>query len=331
MPNQILTGNAKIVVPHSWTINSVAKVRNLSMMLDDKFSFIRAKTPSIIDREELRFNLGNRRAKLQYKSDERWDRAILWYNGNPVISTYIGAESTPAPTSTETAPRVWEKTLSSRFRIGVPYKQLWWFNDAQEIEVHPTIFQQGTWELSYNKLTRYISLPIVIGSGESWYIDWQLYNRRSITTTPREKYEEVEFYNLVAELKKTPITDKSITTLWQHQDVTTYAVPASNWEFTSDGEIRIIARNYYDETSRYTVTYQYYQTIEEEAVNYTVEIQQSIDETITWGAWEEIERNHLFDKSKGLWVKFRVTIDMIDDIRAWRMKAFCCRRVREVT
>jgi hypothetical protein len=330
MPNQFLTGNAKIVVPHSWTIDSVASVINLSKMLDDKFSYIAAKTSSIVEKEELRFNLGNRRAKLQYESDERWDRCILYYNGLPVISTYIGEEAVPAPTSTEISPGVWTQTLSSRFRIGVPYKKLWWFNDSQEIEVHPNIFQSGTWELSYNKLTKYTSLPIVLGLGESWYIDWQLYNRRSITTNPRERLEEVEFLNLVAELIKTPIENKAITTLWRHQDITTYAVPSSNWEFTDEGDIRFIARNYYDDLSRYSVSYEYYQTIEEEAVAYTVEITQSIDGGETWGDWELINRNHLIDKNKGLWLKFKVTIDMIADVRAWRMKAFCCRRVREV-
>ncbi len=330
MPSQVLTGNAKISVAYSWTIGSVASVINLSRMLDDKFSYIRAKTPSTVIKEELRFNIGTKKAQLQHESDERWDRAILYYNGLPVVSTYIGAEDVPAPTSDEPSPGVWNQTLSSRFRIGVPYKQLWWFNSSDEIEVHQSIFQQGTWELSYNKLTRYTSLPIVIGVGEAWYLDWQIYNRRSITSVAKERTEEIAFFNLEAELQKTPIQDQAVTTLWRHQDVTTYAVPTSSWGFTEEGNVEILARNDYDDSSRYSISYQYYKTIEEEATNYTVEIAQSVDEGEVWGDWEEATNNYLIDKDLGMWLKFRVTIDMIEDIRAWRMKAFCCRRVREV-
>jgi len=328
-----ITGNARIRKWVSQTIGAKFWIINKAIQMEDKFSFIRAQTPSKVNQEPLVFNISNRTAQLQYKSDERWDRARLLKNGIPVVSTYMGDETVPSPTRTQVG-LGWKETISSICRIGDSYKKLWWFNSSDVIELHPNIWdvlEAGNYSLSYNKLTQYISYYMLLGEGESWYIDWQLYNRRTIDQVLKDSDEELVFNDvtLSAELLHYPVDDKTKAILYKHAGTISEVIAAEDWFF--DG-IRVgwYRRNEWDPDFRYSIFYQYYQPVESPIIDYTVELSQSDDEGETWTNWEVIYREFLVDKSKGSLVRYRLTVDEVDDINAFRFKAFCLRKVREV-
>jgi len=331
MPTNIITGLVRIKKQIQKTIGAVCKIYNKSKSLEDKFSFIKATTSSKIVKESLVFNISTRKAKLAYKSDLKWDRAMLFKDGIPVISTYMGDEIVPVPTRTVTA-FGWEETLSSIARVGVPYEQLWWFNSADEIELHSDIWDISAvkdYSLSYNKLTQYISYKILLGDGESWYLDWQVYNRRTLDQNIKEEVEELIFDEIGfnAELMHFPVKDQNTAILYQHTGIITITVPVENWSWKDEKEVVFNSRNYLDTTSRYSIYYKYYQPIEAPVINYTVEIAQSTDDGENWTAWELIERDFLVDKTKGNLIRFRLTIDEIDDPNSFRFKSFCARKV----
>jgi hypothetical protein len=334
MAIQTQTALARIKKWRSASIGAQFWIINKSIQMEDKLSFIRATTPSIVIKEPLLFNISTLRAKLVYPSDQRWDRAMLFLNDVPVIATHVGDTSVADPTRTADG-LAWLETVSSNARIGVPYEQLWWFNSADEIEVHRDIWQVGgarSYTLSYNKLTQYISYNLVLGDGESWYIDWQLYNRRTINRSIKETVEEVLFdeETLTAELIRSPIQDKTTTILYKQTGVTITSVPAEQWYYGSDSTIAFYRRDYLDTLSRYTLYFQYWLAVESPVIDYTVELSQSLDNGENWTDWEEIEREFLIDKSKGLMLRYRLTVDIIDDIDSFRFKSFAVRKVRDV-
>ncbi len=331
MADYAITGLSRIKKWVQKTIGSVCKIYNKSKSLEDKFSFIKASTSSKVVQEPLILNIATRLAKLAYKSDQKWNRAMLFKDDIPVISTYIGDAIIPAPTRTAT-PLGWKETISSIARVGVPYKKLWWFNSADEIELHPDIWDISAvqnYSLSYNKLTQYISYKLLIGEGESWYLDWQVYNRRTLDQNIKNEVQELIFDEIGfnAELMHFPVKDQKTAILYKHTGVITITVPVENWSWKDEKEVVFNSRDYLDTDSRYSIYYKYYQPIEAPVVEYTVEIAQSLDDGEHWTEWELIEREFLVDKSKGNLIRFRLTIDEIDDPNSFRFKAFCARKV----
>jgi len=331
MATYTITGLVRVKKWVQKTIGSVCKVYNKSKSLEDKFSFIQAKSSSKVVKESLVFNVSTRKAKLAFSSDQKWDRAMLFNKDVPVISTYMGSGIVPAPTRTVTG-LGWKETISSITRVGVPYKQLWWFNSANEIELHPDIWDisaVNNYSLSYNKLTQYISYKLLLGEGESWYLDWQIYNRRTLDQNIKEEIEELIFDEIGfnAELIHFPVKDQNVAILYKHTGVETVIVPVENWSWKDEKEVVFNSRNYLDNESRYSIYYKYYQPIEAPVVEYTVEIAQSTDDGENWTEWELVEREFLVDKTKGVLMRFRLTIDEIDDPDSFRFKAFCARKV----
>ena len=311
-------------------LDSQAEIINKALSLNDKFSFIRATTLSKVEKEVLNINGVTRCAKLNYSSDQCLDRAMLFKDGLPMIATYLPEIVVPSPTSTS-IPGGWIETICSAARVGDPFERLWWFNSRDEIELHPLIFNGiGIYSFSYNKLTQYTSNGIQLGPGESWFLDWQVYNRRTLDEKEGNIVEEIVFdeATLTAELNHRPVKDYIGSILYQHIGIETRVVPSQYWKYFGEESISFVSRDYYDSTSRYSFDFKYYQVVENPIISYIVELSQSEDNEV-WTEWEEIYQEHLVDRALGSCIKFRLTVDEIEDINSFRFKAFCARKVSE--
>jgi len=279
---------------------SFCTLNNLDVSSSTPFKFAYCYPNQLnVEDETLSVNPATRRAPLAYASDQNQTDAILYGDGEIIPNTDS---------------------------LGNP---LWWFNNAQEIEIAAAEFvASAVYTIDYNLLYQLTTPVFPLGSAYqdyAWWADYMLWDRMDAELGEYEATIPLIFNPDIgrAYLDQPSTMDKSVASLVYQNSADEREVAKRYWRFINDRTVEIDVSQFV-RGAQYTLTHEEKRVYENSRLTVTFEHRSATTSVgVTGASWNEIERNEnvTVDPNNHQYHQLRLSVSGIRDLRDFRIRS----------